>query len=350
MTDKLSQKQSSGDGSTNLQADQITVNQGITYSDARDIALDVFNSNFHKLSEVANDIAVERAKKVTDDFLVKLHNENPDGIYKAQDPDFQYSLFTAQKEYARTGDDELGALLVDLLVDRSKQEQRSILQIVLNESLSVAPKLTKEQLAVLAVCFLFRHTQNHKNGNQILFGTYLDNYVRPFVNDLTSNESSYRHLQFSGCGAVSMGEISLEKILGNTYQGLFLKGFSAEEIETRNISIGNDNRFFIPCLNDTSKIQVRALSKENLEQAMENFNTPTDDRPKLLALFNHSKMNDQEIRGKCIEIRPYMAGVFEFWTESKIKNFDLTSVGIAIGHANIKRLTGEFANLSIWIN
>ena len=27
-----------------------------------------------------------------------------------------------------------------------------------------------------------------------------------------------------------------------------------------------------------------------------------------------------------------------------------TSVGIAIGHANIKRLVGEFANLSIWIN
>jgi hypothetical protein len=27
-----------------------------------------------------------------------------------------------------------------------------------------------------------------------------------------------------------------------------------------------------------------------------------------------------------------------------------SSVGIAIGHANIKRLVGEFANLSIWIN
>jgi hypothetical protein len=28
----------------------------------------------------------------------------------------------------------------------------------------------------------------------------------------------------------------------------------------------------------------------------------------------------------------------------------LTSVGISIGHANIKRLVGEFAKLSIWIN
>jgi len=33
-----------------------------------------------------------------------------------------------------------------------------------------------------------------------------------------------------------------------------------------------------------------------------------------------------------------------------MKKFTLTSLGIAIGHANIKRLIGEFANLSIWIN
>jgi hypothetical protein len=45
-----------------------------------------------------------------------------------------------------------------------------------------------------------------------------------------------------------------------------------------------------------------------------------------------------------------MSGLFETWSGSLMKNFTLTSVGIAIGHANIKRLIGEFANLSIWIN
>lgn len=44
------------------------------------------------------------------------------------------------------------------------------------------------------------------------------------------------------------------------------------------------------------------------------------------------------------------SGLFETWSESAMKNFTLTSVGIAIGYANIKRLVGEFANLSIWIN
>lgn len=45
-----------------------------------------------------------------------------------------------------------------------------------------------------------------------------------------------------------------------------------------------------------------------------------------------------------------MKKIFETWESSAIKNFTLTSVGIAIGHANIKRLVGEFSDLSIWIN
>jgi hypothetical protein len=56
-------------------------------------------------------------------------------------------------------------------------------------------------------------------------------------------------------------------------------------------------------------------------------------------------MNDSEIKDKCIEISPYMSTLFETWSGSAMKNFTLTSVGIAIGHANIKRLVGEFIHL-----
>jgi hypothetical protein len=61
-------------------------------------------------------------------------------------------------------------------------------------------------------------------------------------------------------------------------------------------------------------------------------------------------MSHTEVKEKCTEIRSYMSGLFETWSGSLMKNFTLTSVGIAIGHASIKRLIGEFANLSIWIN
>ena len=68
------------------------------------------------------------------------------------------------------------------------------------------------------------------------------------------------------------------------------------------------------------------------------------------ALFDFGKMSESEIRETVISIRPYMADVFDIWTNSSMQTFGLTSVGMAIGHANIKRLIGEFASLAIWIN
>lgn len=344
------QSQKGGDSSTNIQAGTVVV-EGMTYPEVREVALDVFRSNFYELAGKAHDIATQRAEEVTERFLNKLQAENPEGFEQAQDPDFQHALFTAQKEYARTGDAELGDLLVDLLVDRSKQAQRDMIQIVLNESLTVAPKLTTGQLSVLAVCFLCKYTQNRGIGNHQALGEYWDSQLHPFIENMSRSNASYQHLEFAGCGSISsVGSKSLPGILGQIYQGQFLKGFEEIEIQNREVSIENPPDFFIPCLNDGNLIQVRANSEESLRNLMDQKSVPETEREKLVELFNLNKMSENEIRDKCVEIRPYMEDLFEYWNETLMARFSLTSVGIAIGHANIKRLVGEFADLSIWIN
>jgi len=344
------QSQKGGDGSTNIQTEDLTIVQGLTYPEVRQVAIDVFKSNFYELAGEAKAIASERAEQITEDFLRKLQSENPDGFSKAQEPDFQHALFTVQKEYARTGDEDLGDLLVDLLVDRSKQDNRNILQIVLNESLSVAPKLTDDQLAVLAVTFFCKYTMNNGIGTHQLLADTFNQFVQPFSSKILKNQSCYQHLEFSGCGSISMGSSSLQQIYGKKYQGLFLKGFDREEIEKREVSIGEDQRFFIPCLNDSTKLQVRANNIEGLTEFMDGQSIPNEDKPKITALFNLNKMDDNEIKEKIVSLSPHMNNVFNVWEDSPLKSFSLTSVGIAIAHANIKRLAGEFSDLSIWIN
>lgn len=346
------QQQQVGEGATAVQAGgNVLITQvGLSYSEVRDVALDVFRANFYQLAGPAMETAKARAQEITEEFLKKLQQENPDGFGKGQDPDFQHALFTVQKEYARTGDRDLGDLLVDLLVDRSKQDQRDILQIVLNESLGTAPKLTDTQLAVLAVIFLFRYTQDQRIGNNQQLGEYFDRHVLPFASKLVKNSACYQHLEFTGCGSVQMGEATLENILEQTYPGHFLKGFDQSEITNREVSIGLDQRFFIPCLNDPTKFQVRANNKTILERNLESNDIKPEDRARIVALFDVGKMSHPEIREKCIAIRPLMESVFDTWSNSSMKSFTLTSVGMAIGHANIKRLVGEFASLSIWIN
>lgn len=323
---------------------------GISYADVRDVALDVFKSNFYELAGQAKQIAQTRAEEITEEFLKKLQTEHRDGFEKSQDPDFQYALFTVQKEYARTGDKELGDLLVDILVDRSKQDQRNILQIVLNESLSVAPKITDSQLAILAIIFVLEYTQNYGVGSHEKFGEFLDTHVAPFVQKLAKNEASYQHLEFTGCGSHTLMRQSLEEILGNSYKGLFLKGFDESELKARQIDQNLISLNFVPCLNDNTKIQVNAISNDFLEKKLNSQEVTGEVRGKIISMFDFGKMNNSEIKNKCIEIRPYMTTIFDVWSNSPMGSFSLTSVGMAIGHANIKRLIGEFANLSIWIN
>lgn len=346
------QNQDAGTGAIAIQAggNVTVVNVGVTTSEARQIALDVAKATFYELTGVAKDIANLRAEEITDQVIRKLEKDFPAGLQKAKDPDFQFALNTVQKEYVRCGDKDLGDLLVDLLVDRSKQDQRDILQIVLNESLAIAPKLTDAHLAALAVIFIFRYTENKSIGNHHALGAYLDDQLLPFVPKLTKNYAGYQHLEFSGCGAISMSEFSLEAIFSQNYQGHFLKGFDQSEIANRAISVGFDPRFFIPCLNDPAKLQVGANNKKDLERRLDANGVSVEDRSHILSLFELGKMSHIEIREKLISLRPYMTDAFEVWNGSPMKTFTLTSVGMAIGHANIKRLIGEFASLAKWIN
>jgi hypothetical protein len=134
------------------------------------------------------------------------------------------------------------------------------------------------------------------------------------------------------------------------YTGLFLKGHETEMLEQQNISMDIIKKFFIRCLNDPQKLQINALNKEQLEGNISRSEITDDTKNKIIELFQNNKMNATEVKNKCVENRHYMDDIFKCWNESSMKNFTLTSVGIALGHANIKRFAGEFSDLRIWIN
>ena len=119
------------------------------------------------------------------------------------DPDFQYSIYLVQREYARTGDETLGDLLTDILVDRSKCDNRSILQIVLNESLLVAPKLTSVQVNTLSLIQLL---SNMRFGGLADFAELESIFARTqgLVGNISGlSESGLLHLQYSGAMSIN---------------------------------------------------------------------------------------------------------------------------------------------------
>jgi len=307
---KSKQIQKSGNSSLNIQAEQITF--GLAYQDVKAIALDVFKSNFYQLSDIAMDTAQKRAEEITNRFLDELMKKNPQGLKSAREPDFQYALFTVQKEYAKSGDNDLGSILVDILVDRTKEVNRNLMQIVLTESLQTAPKLTSNQYAALSVIFVLRYIKHLGMENFSDFCKYIGQMLSPFVPELIKEDSCYQHLVYAGCGTIESGDHSIEDILIDNYPILFVKPSQKKEMAD-----------FL-------------RHKQNLSQLV-----PFTIRRQILS--------SREAKLYSIKAHPCMAILYDVWENSYMKNTLLTSVGIAIANANIRRVTGAQYDLSIWI-
>lgn len=341
---RISQKQKSGDNSYNIQGKNVSV--GVSYTEARQIAMDVFEANFYRISEMAANEAKERAEKFLDNYLSKLEADTSSVLTEIQNPDMQYSIFTAQKEFARTGDQELGDLLVQLLVDRTKEDKRSLIQVVLNESLEVAPKLMPDQMDVLSLVFLIKYTIY--NGMESLqgLGFYIDKFIIPFTPNLNKKMSTYQHLEFASCGNISLSELKVESKFLNKYSGFFSKGLSEEQLES---IPENAKDMLIPCLHNVEKFQFSALNNEVLDGLLQQRSVSDEDKNRIKTLFQTERMTENEVKEYLLKLRPNLATLFDVWDNSSMKNMTLTSVGITIAHANIQRKIGEKFDLSIWI-
>jgi len=347
MTNKKTQK--SGDESINIQANSITVQTGLTYSDVKKIALDVFRNNFEELSVVAVDTARNRAEEITEKFLQELQKQNQKAFNNAQDPDFQYSLFTVQKEYARSGDEDLGDLLVDILVERTKVDQRGLLQIVLNESIAVAPKLTSSQFSALSIMFSLRYTRYLLMTSLDMLNRYLSYRLAPFIKDLPKSRASYQHLEFAGCGSISMGSVTIAKIF-KKYPGVFTKGFTKEQFDNELAQINGCEKLLIPSLRNNDLFQFNATDFEVLKQKMSQEGINEADFSKVESFWKKYLISDEELKKDLINRNENMATLIDAWENTFMNRMTLTSVGIAIAHAYTRSKTGDSDDLSIWIN
>ncbi|HMN24380.1 MAG TPA: hypothetical protein PKE38_07765 [Ignavibacteriaceae bacterium] len=347
MTEKQLQK--SGDNSTNVQAGNIIINQGISYSEAKEIAIDVFKNNFIELSSSAAEEASKRVEEFVEDYLTKLKSKNPNLLENVKDPGLQYSIFEAQKSYARTGDKDLFNLLVNVLLDRTENTKRDLKQIVLDESLSIAPKLTREQLDALTLIFLIKYSIHNGLGNLTILNDYLKREFSPFCVSLSKELSCYQHLEYVGCGSVSIGGAKIEKIFRQNYSGLFSNGFESNKFETEIGPIPTYQNILIVCLRDPNKIQTRGLNEDELKKLLEKGNISENIRPKIIQLFNQSIMDEPSIKDDLISRGDFMKTLFDVWDNSSMNHMTITSVGVSLAQANYHIKTGQLLDLSMWI-
>ncbi len=345
------QKQEGGNYSQNIQVNG-NYTCGITYTEARQIALDVFNANCQTLMQEAARVSEIRANKIVDDFAIKLFEEHPELSHRLQEPSIQYSTFSVIKNYVKTGDEDLKERLLGMLIHRMAAKDRSMEQIVLDEAIEVLPKLTQDQVNILSL-ILSAININHNINNLNRFKDFINNKLVVFYPNHRSN-SSYTHLQYTGCCTLlSEGSTykPLLEILRNRYNGLFYKGFSTEML--RGFFPDDYDRIesiITVCQQNTTLLQFNAMNESVLDNAIKTHNLESFSS-KIKQFSKQNQMNDEELNSFLYEINPRMIDLMEEWKgeRSSIKSISLTPVGYVIAVLNYNLKTKEQISFSGFI-
>lgn len=202
---------------------------GLSYSEARQIALDVFKANFYELSDKASKIAVDRVEDFTDKLLKSLEEKGEQILSSFNDPDMQYVIYTAQKTYARSGDEDLSNMLIKILESRTEAQNRSLRQIVLNEAIETVSKLTSKQLNVLSFLFVFRNIFSTGVVDKSTLVDYLNVKIFPLFKLLPKESAEYLHMKYTGCTTDMAIAYSFESSLMKNYREVYNKDFNKSE-------------------------------------------------------------------------------------------------------------------------
>ncbi len=174
--------------------------------------------------------------------------------------------------------------------------------------------------------------------------------IVPFIDNLSDRHSDYTHLEYLGCGHVRAGNYGqLEGNLKKTYRAFFSKGFSEEELKEKVGEEANLQDLIIRCFHDSEKLQIGVLDEDVLDTISDRNKIDSETKQKLKQLFESSTKTENEVKDMLVDAIPEMERIFEVWGRSPFNQFELTSVGIAIAHANYRRKVGDTMDLSIWI-
>ena len=350
-------KQSSGDGSINIQGE--TVNIGISYSDVKEIALDIFKNNFYKLAEEAAQTAYGRAEKIINDLLQEIKSTNEKLLENVRDPDIQYGIFRVQKDYARLGNDDIASILIKTLVERMKVTNDSLRKIAINEALTIIPKLTIKQISLLTISFVMRYINlNILTTNDLI--SFIDKSLGYcLVDNLHLERQDLLHLRYLGCTGDILESKSVGELFKNDYSGIFQKGFKISEFhsiinnlpepirkqieEELLIKSNKQDLFKINTLNN--KILYYEGSKLGLLQS----GTGVEILENLKRFFLDTTLTPQEIETQLFYEYHKFKYLKRIWNDFKLNQIELTPVGIVIAYSNLNIHCKVDSELSIWI-
>ena len=180
---------------------------GMTPEQAAKQTIDLFMDNFPKLQALAKDTAEQRATELCNEILKKLENKQVRDFTSFTQPDVQFILYEAQKNYARFGEKEVMKILAELIVNRIQNDDKGHFKRIMDNAVIVACELSSTQLDCLSALFMLTnvHLSNIKTIKDL--GEFFD-YVSSIFNLENINyRQEISYLDFKGCLQIKIPNI-----------------------------------------------------------------------------------------------------------------------------------------------
>lgn len=325
--------------------------QGISPAQMAEI-LNALATQFPAQLAAAHQIVTERLSDFEARFLEKFQDQLAANSAAFADPDFQYVVRSCQHAYARSGDSEIRDTLIDLIARRSKEQTRTRLSLTLNEAVETAVKLTKNEFAELSLCYLLRYTRQ-EIGNMDQFAAYFQANITPLLTDISSEKASYQYLEAQSCGNIGLISLEVISMFRENYGGIFSKGFDKETLQNylpgEKKNVFDQATLLIPCLNDKDKFQFGVINKKEFLEHGDKLQLSEPEMENVWKMFDGTIWNGEEFLVNVEKRIPEIRSLAKIWSDSSLKTFTLTTVGLAIGHSNLVRISKLDADLAMWV-
>ena len=197
------QSQKVSEGGQGFQAGRDLTINGPSVTEIRELCSLFLRDNFPKLREEAREAAEAHVKKFAGELEMTLaDNMQKLVIDKFRDPDVQATINDAVQATARKGASANSDLLALLIMNRVSGDCDSFKEIVFAEAVKVAPKLTREQIAFLALV-LCVYTFQFSVATPEELETYSKICLEFCAPAFGLSEPKRQHLQYTGVASVA---------------------------------------------------------------------------------------------------------------------------------------------------
>ncbi len=204
--------------------------------------------------------------------------------------------------------------------------------------MQVVGRLTQKQMDALSLVVLIRRPRPIADVvNLPSIYNHLRSQISPWAPILDTDELDLHHLAYTGCLSIADGSCTFASALWQAFSGLWSHGISPEEIPEELRELVTNGTAFVRCLRDPTKLQVNAINKSVADSLASTHGFPLA----WVALLERNRMSEAEIDEDVALQVPELEDVISKWNETKLSHCELTSVGIAVGHANARRRLGR---------